>query len=276
MSSSVRLITTALVTLLLLVPAKAFSAVPRLVTVHTPLRSSGSPGLEAFSAAPRLVTARTPLRPSDSLRMSGDDADAAEAANGPAEPAPAPASPGMYDLSKLQNSDGGGFNKFDPVLSASSFISRRFGIVGGLALVAVLAATEGNEIFKSLTSTGPVAGTGETVTLPDGLSYIDLMVATQGDSVLPGNVIGIHAVVSVGDTKLFDTHTDKPIAYTYGKRPYPNLVCTGVEEGLRGMKVGGIRQLSIPQALAPSGVTLPPGVALTYVLELTEILPAYF
>ncbi|KAG8461115.1 hypothetical protein KFE25_003684 [Diacronema lutheri] len=202
--------------------------------------------------------------------MSSDEPD-------PVAPEPTqPTRPGMYDLSKLQNTDGGGFNKFDPVLTASSFISRRFGIVGGLALVAALAATEGREIYNSFTATGPTPGSGEVVTLGDGLSYVDLLVGTQGSSVLPGNIVGFHAVVTVGDKLLFDTHVDKPVAYTYGKRPYPSLVCAGVEEGLRGMKVGGKRRLAIPQALAPEGVQLPAGVALTYDIELTEILTNYF
>jgi hypothetical protein len=112
----------------------------------------------------------------------------------------------MYDLNKLQPTDGGGFNKFDPVLSASSFFSRRFGIVGGLGVVALLAATEGNEIFKSLTATGPLPGSGEVVELADGLSYVDLLVGTQGETLLPGKVVGFHAVVPVGDARLFDTH----------------------------------------------------------------------
>ena len=68
----------------------------------------------------------------------------------------------------------------------------------------------------------------------------------------------------------------QPIAYTYGQRPYPNLVCAGDEEGLRGMRTGGRRRLSIPQALAPAGVQLPPGVNLTYEVELTEVLTNYF
>jgi hypothetical protein len=194
----------------------------------------------------------------------------------PSDPPPPPAKPGMYDLKKLQPKDGGGFNKFDPVLTISSFVSRRFGIVGGLAVVGLLAATEGREILKSLTATGPVAGSGEVVELADGLTYVDEVVGTQGDAILPGVIVGFHAIVSVGDKQLFDTHGDKPIAYTYGKRPYPNLVCAGVEEGLRGMKTGGRRRLSIPQALAPAGVQLPPGVKLTYDIELTEVLVNYF
>lgn len=52
-----------------------------------------------------------------------------------------------YDVSKLVNDPdaegGGGFNQFDPVLSATGFLSRRFGIVGGLTVFAGLFLVEG-------------------------------------------------------------------------------------------------------------------------------------
>lgn len=39
---------------------------------------------------------------------------------------------------------------YDPVATASRALTRRFGIVGGLGLVAVLASVEGGEIIKAL------------------------------------------------------------------------------------------------------------------------------
>jgi FKBP-type peptidyl-prolyl cis-trans isomerase len=42
------------------------------------------------------------------------------------------------------------------------------------------------------------------------------------------------------------------------------------------MKVGGKRLLEVPKNLAPPGVDLPSGVALTYEVELTEVLSGYF
>jgi len=42
------------------------------------------------------------------------------------------------------------------------------------------------------------------------------------------------------------------------------------------MKAGGKRRLIVPAALAPPGVTLPPGEALIYEIELTEVLAGYF
>ena len=68
---------------------------------------------------------------------------------------PAPARPKQFDLKSRQDKSGAGFNQFDPVLTLSGFISRRFGLAGGLALVALLAATEGNEILKAAAARAP-------------------------------------------------------------------------------------------------------------------------
>jgi len=198
-------------------------------------------------------------------------------------PAEVPAQPQrskQFDVRKLQgNKDAGagaGFNQFDPVLTLSGFISRRFGIVGGLAVVAVLAATEGNEIVKSLNDKGPAAGSGEIITTPSGLQYIDILVGQNGEVPRPGTVVGFNAVVSIADKVLFDTTQDKPVAFKLGQRPFQNVVCEGVEEGLKGMRVGSKRKLLVPASLAPKGVQLPDGVPLVYVIEVTEVLPGYF
>ena len=79
------------------------------------------------------------------------------------------------------------------MLSLTGFISRRFGLVGGLAIVGALAATEGVEIVKGLTDTGPQPGSGETITTASGLQYVDILVGTSGDSPTPGNIVGFNA-----------------------------------------------------------------------------------
>lgn len=195
---------------------------------------------------------------------------------------PAPAAPKRMNLAektKDQRQDGAGFNQFDPVLLISRFVSRRFGLAGGLAFVALLAATEGNEILKSFLDTGPQPGSGETITTASGLQYVDVLVSSSGDTPQPGAVIGFNAKVSIGELTLFDSTTGpspKPIAFKYGQRPFQNVVCEGVEEGLKGMKAGGKRTLYVPKALAPKGVDVPDGVSLVYELELLEVLPGYF
>lgn len=191
-----------------------------------------------------------------------------------------PAAPAKYDVSKLatgskQEGGGAGFNQFDPVLTTTGFLSRRFGLVGGLAVVGLLGAVEGNEILKAAFDTGPVEGSGEVITTASGLQYVDLLIASGGPSPLMGNIIGFNARVSIGDKVILDTSGDKPVAFKYGQRPFQNVVCEGLEEGIKGMKAGGKRRLLVPQNLAPPGVTLPPGVPLQYELELTEVLSSY-
>jgi len=240
----------------------------------------------AFHADALLVAhPSTPMRSMRRVMMSSDAPGPIEegAALSEATPAPDPLPAGrskQFDVRKLQgNKDAGGgagFNQFDPVLSLTGFISRRFGIVGGLAVVAIVASTEGAEIFKSLNDKGPIAGSGETITTASGLQYIDILVGQNGDPPRPGTVVGFNAVVSVGDKVLFDTSKDKPVAFKLGQRPFQSIVCEGVEEGLQGMRVGSKRKLLVPKSLAPKGLELPPGVTLVYEVEVTEILPGYF
>ena len=70
---------------------------------------------------------------------------------------------------------GKGVNLFDPAATASRFLTRRFGIVGGLGFVALLASTELYEIGKALLERDS-EGTGEVVETPSGLSYRDIKV----------------------------------------------------------------------------------------------------
>merc|ERR1719310_204258 len=173
------------------------------------------------------------------IAMGEEAAGAGEETAAEVVPPVPPPAPTKYDVSKLTGSGkdvggGAGFNQFDPVLSASGFLSRRFGIVGGLGLVGLLAAVEGREIVAAFLDKGPVVGTGELVTTPSGLQYADLMISSSGQSPLPGSIVGFNAVVRIGDKVILDTSNDKPVAFKYGQRPFQNVVCEGLEEGIRG------------------------------------------
>lgn len=185
-----------------------------------------------------------------------------------------------YDVSKLVgglDEDGGGFNQFDPVLSTTGFLSRRFGIFGGLAIFAGLALVEGNEILKGLADVTPLEGNGETITTDSGLKITEILIGKAGTAPIPGYIIGLRAVVKIGDQVIYETAAgEKPVAFKYGQRPFQNIICEGVEEGIKGMRAGGKRVLDVPANLAPPGVDLPPGVPLTYQIELTEVLSGYF
>ena len=200
-----------------------------------------------------------------------DEADAADEA-----PAP-PSRPARYDASKLVDSSGPGFNQFDPVLTATRGLSRRFGLAGGLAIFGILLVVEGGEIVKALGTQEPVAGSMEEVTLPSGLKYTESLVGRAGDAVsLPGSVIGLAIRVSIGDKIIFDSTEGKGVAFKLGQRPFQNVLCEGVEQGIKGMRTGGKRRLLVPKNLAPPGVDVPDGVALVYDVEVKEVLPGYF
>eukprot|EP00545_Synedropsis_sp_CCMP1620_P007720 CAMPEP_0119004214 /NCGR_PEP_ID=MMETSP1176-20130426/1020_1 /TAXON_ID=265551 /ORGANISM="Synedropsis recta cf, Strain CCMP1620" /LENGTH=226 /DNA_ID=CAMNT_0006955897 /DNA_START=198 /DNA_END=878 /DNA_ORIENTATION=+ len=212
------------------------------------------------------------------LHAAADEDNAEEQVAAADAEQPEAASSDRYDVSKLVGGadDGAGFNQFDPVLKATGFLSRRFGIIGGLTIFAALAAVEGREILKGFDDATPTEGNGETITTPSGLTITELLIGKGGSAPLPGYIIGLKTIVSVGDKVIYDTAGDKPVAFKLGQRPFQSVICEGVEEGIRGMKVGGKRVLQVPKDLAPPGVDLPPGVPLTYTVELTEVLSGYF
>ena len=164
-----------------------------------------------------------------------------------------------------------------PTTTTTAAASRRFGLAGGLAIVGLLAATEGREIVASLLAEGPKPGTGEVITTASGLQYEDLLIGPPtGEEPGDGKIVGFNVKVIIGDKVLFDSTNDKPVAFMFGQRPFQNVICAGLEEGLLGMRIGGRRMLTIPADLAPPGVKLPEGVALTYEVTLTEVLNNYF
>jgi hypothetical protein len=98
---------------------------------------------------------------------------------------PVSSNAGRYDVSKLVGGadDGAGFNQFDPVLKATGFLSRRFGILGGLTIFAALAAVEGREIFKSFDDATPTPATnGVTITTDSGLKITDVLIGKGGST----------------------------------------------------------------------------------------------
>ena len=67
--------------------------------------------------------------------------------------------------------------------------ARRFGLVGGLTFVALLASVEGGEILKALLERD-VEGSDEVVKLPSGLSYVDTRIG-GGAKTQEGDFVGV-------------------------------------------------------------------------------------
>lgn len=71
----------------------------------------------------------------------------------------------------------------------------------------------------------------------------------------------------------------RPLALVMGSRPYTKGMCEGVEFVLRTMRAGGKRRVIVPPALGfgdvgadlGSGVQIPPGAALEFLVQVDKV-----
>jgi len=109
-------------------------------------------------------------------------------------------------------------------------------------------------------------------TLPDGLKYEDLKV---GDGPVAENGMNVQVNYTgwLTDGTKFDSSLDRgqPFAFTLGG----GNVIRGWDEGVKGMKVGGKRKLTIPPDLgygaAGAGGTIPPNATLVFEVDLLKV-----
>ena len=159
------------------------------------------------------------------------------------------------------------------VSSRSTYSSRKqsdqmtkgivFLVIAAVAVAAVLFVIFGG---------GGNSTTGEQVTTPSGLKYIDEVVGT-GESPKTGQTVTVHYTGTLEDGTKFDSSVDKG-------QPYPFRIGTGVvvkgwDEGIMTMKVGGKRRLIIPAKLGygASGrpPQIPPNATLIFEIELLSV-----
>jgi len=178
---------------------------------------------------------------------------------------------------------GSGVNLMDPVATASRFITRRFGFTGALIFIAGLASVEGWEIVKAVLETEE-EGAGELVQLPSGLSYREIKVGGGSNAPKNGDFVGVSLMVKEGDNVLIDTKkTGRPLAFTFGKRPFVSPICAGLEEGVATMKRGGVRELIIPPELGfgsqgkmlANGNEISSNATLAYTVTIEDITGSY-
>ena len=139
-------------------------------------------------------------------------------------------------------------------------VARRFLLLG------VLLAVAGCD--SSLTGPSPA---------PD-FSQIDLRQGTGDTAAAPGDLLTVDYTAWLYDTtKLeskglqFDTSKGRePFSFTLGA----GQVIIGWDEGLVGMKVGGLRRLVIPPSLGYGSIRqgpIPPNTSLVFEVELIEV-----
>ena len=163
----------------------------------------------------------------------------------------------------------------------------------GLAMVAVIALVGCQESKTSTTSTGSTTSTTTTaspaapapattvgapstakeVTMPDGLKYQDM---TVGDGALAesGSRVKVHYTGWLTDGTKFDSSVDRGTPFEFVIDGHQ--VIQGWDEGVKGMRVGGKRKLTIPPALGygeqgTGGGLIPPNATLVFDVELLGV-----
>jgi FKBP-type peptidyl-prolyl cis-trans isomerase len=122
-----------------------------------------------------------------------------------------------------------------------------------------------------LNTNAPTPTTGEPTTTKDGLKYWDIKAGT-GPEATAGHRVKVNYAGWLTNGKLFDTSVGKtPFEFNLGG----GEVIKGWDEGVQGMKVGGIRQLRIPPELGygnrGAGGVIPPGATLVFDVQLLGV-----
>jgi FKBP-type peptidyl-prolyl cis-trans isomerase FkpA len=126
-------------------------------------------------------------------------------------------------------------------------------------------------------STLPLSFQGEhnmsKTTTESGLQIEELRVG-NGDEAMPGQFVSVHYTGWLTDGNKFDSSKDRdePFEFSLGQR----MVIAGWDEGVQGMRVGGVRKLTIPPHLGygarGAGGVIPPNATLVFEVELLDIL----
>ena len=95
----------------------------------------------------------------------------------------------------------------------------------------------------------------------------------QGAEATPGRRVTVHYTGTLMEGTKFDSSRDRnePYAFVLGQRE----VIAGWDEGVKGMRVGGVRRLTVPAKMAygsqSRGPVIPPNAALKFDVELLGV-----
>ena len=111
-----------------------------------------------------------------------------------------------------------------------------------------------------------------TTTTGSGLLIEEIRVGS-GDTAVSGQFVSVHYTGWLTDGTKFDSSKDRdePFEFPLGQR----TVIAGWDEGVQGMRVGGVRKLTIPPHLGygarGAGGVIPPNATLVFEVELLDV-----
>ncbi|OUS45281.1 hypothetical protein BE221DRAFT_213397 [Ostreococcus tauri] len=152
----------------------------------------------------------------------------------------------------------------DSTDAIASFVTRRFGLGGGLAWLGVLAFGVASEQVKTrretreaLENTREVATEARRlVEVGNGVTYVELTLVRERFLI----AARVKATTARGGTAFDTDAVGREIVWSFGGKLGPPM-CRGLEEGVRGMRQGGRRVVRVPAAAAfgAEGATFPRG-----------------
>ncbi|MDP1614078.1 MAG: FKBP-type peptidyl-prolyl cis-trans isomerase [Sulfuritalea sp.] len=107
------------------------------------------------------------------------------------------------------------------------------------------------------------------ITTASGLVYEDVLVG-EGAEACAGQMVTVHYTGWLTNGSKFDSSKDRndPFRFALGR----GQVIAGWDEGVQGMKIGGMRKLTIPPDLGygarGAGGVIPPNATLVFEVEL--------
>ena len=110
------------------------------------------------------------------------------------------------------------------------------------------------------------------ITTETGLQIEEIKVG-DGETAASGQFVSVHYTGWLTDGSKFDSSKDRdePFEFSLGQR----MVIAGWDEGVQGMRVGGVRKLTIPPQLGygarGAGGVIPPNATLVFEVELLDI-----